>query len=147
MNYNSSLISCHYAVRGVFNLLSVYYATQFYLIVFGKRSFSLVIVRHQRFFIFIMPRAQKPTGKLRHDPLHVQLNGDDVEAKYGRISQTGKRRKSKLQNADPDEEDEVRILFYFPVISVEAITGNSGSKNFTKNFRIGQRPARRTWLR
>ncbi|KAF8204826.1 cell adhesion protein byn-1 [Pholiota molesta] len=32
-----------------------------------------------------MPRAQKSSGKSRHDPLLVQLDEDEVEAKYGRI--------------------------------------------------------------
>ncbi|KXN86303.1 hypothetical protein AN958_10165 [Leucoagaricus sp. SymC.cos] len=40
-----------------------------------------------------MPRAQKQVQKPRHDPLFVQLNEDEVEAKYGRISQPGKRKK------------------------------------------------------
>lgn len=54
-----------------------------------------------------MPRAQKPTGKSRHDPLHVQLDGDEVEAKYGRVSKPGKRRKSHKAEADDGDDDEV----------------------------------------
>ncbi|KAF8900011.1 Bystin-domain-containing protein [Mucidula mucida] len=54
-----------------------------------------------------MPRAQKPTGKSRHDPLHVQLEGDEAEAKYGRIAKAGKRRKSQKSSGDNDEDDEV----------------------------------------
>ncbi|KAJ3566958.1 hypothetical protein NP233_g6664 [Leucocoprinus birnbaumii] len=50
-----------------------------------------------------MPRAQKPAQKPRHDPLHVQLNEDEVEAKYGRISQPGKRKKT--HKADDDGGD------------------------------------------
>ncbi|KAF9821035.1 hypothetical protein IEO21_01012 [Rhodonia placenta] len=49
-----------------------------------------------------MPRAAKPPTKSRHDPLHVQLGEDEVHAKYGRISQPGKRRKSKGK-ADDEE--------------------------------------------
>ncbi len=54
-----------------------------------------------------MPRAQKPTGKSRHDPLHVQLEGDEAEAKYGRIAKAGKRRKSQKSSGDNEEDDEV----------------------------------------
>ncbi|KAH6915219.1 cell adhesion protein byn-1 [Coprinopsis sp. MPI-PUGE-AT-0042] len=49
-----------------------------------------------------MPRAQKPS-KPRHDPLHVQLDEDEVNSKYGRISQPGKRKKSKRADQDEDE--------------------------------------------
>jgi essential nuclear protein 1 len=51
-----------------------------------------------------MPRAIKPTGKTRHDPLLVQLREDEVQAKYGRISQPGKRQKHKN---DQEEDNEV----------------------------------------
>ncbi|TFK43300.1 Bystin-domain-containing protein [Crucibulum laeve] len=53
-----------------------------------------------------MPRSQK-AGKARHDPLLVQLDGDEVEAKYGRISQPGKRKKSRKSALDDDENGEV----------------------------------------
>ncbi|OBZ71992.1 Bystin [Grifola frondosa] len=53
-----------------------------------------------------MPRAPKSTGKTRHDPLHVQLDEDEVYAKYGRVSQPGKRKKSKAKD-DDDERPEV----------------------------------------
>ncbi|KAH7930048.1 Bystin-domain-containing protein [Leucogyrophana mollusca] len=43
---------------------------------------------------FIMPRVQK-SGKQRHDPLYAQLDEDELQAKYGRISQPGKRQKSR----------------------------------------------------
>ena len=49
-----------------------------------------------------MPKAPKPNTKAKHDPLHVQLGEDEVYSKYGRISQPGRRRKSKAQ--DDDEE-------------------------------------------
>ncbi|TEB35541.1 cell adhesion protein byn-1 [Coprinellus micaceus] len=48
-----------------------------------------------------MPRVQKPS-KPRHDPLHAQLAEDEVEARYGRISQPGKRKKSKRSTDDED---------------------------------------------
>ncbi|GLB33428.1 putative bystin [Lyophyllum shimeji] len=54
-----------------------------------------------------MPRADKPI-KARHDPLLVQLNEDAVHAKYGRISQPGKRKKS--QKSSGAEEDAEVIL-------------------------------------
>lgn len=51
-----------------------------------------------------MPRAQKSSGKSRHDPLIVQLDEDEVQAKYGRLSQPGKRKKFKT-GAMGDDED------------------------------------------
>lgn len=54
-----------------------------------------------------MPRATK-SGKSRHDPLLIQLDEDEVEARYGRISQPGKRKKSK-KSLDEDESSEVRL--------------------------------------
>jgi essential nuclear protein 1 len=56
-----------------------------------------------------MPRASKPSGKARHDPLLLQLDGDELEAKYGRISQPGKRKKSKKSQADDEENGEVSL--------------------------------------
>ncbi|KIY71764.1 Bystin-domain-containing protein [Cylindrobasidium torrendii FP15055 ss-10] len=53
-----------------------------------------------------MPRVQKPS-KSRHDPLHVQLEGDNEVAKFGRVSQIAKRRKSANQDGAAEEEDEV----------------------------------------
>jgi essential nuclear protein 1 len=49
-----------------------------------------------------MPRAAKPTGKGRHDPLLVQLREDEVDAKYGRVSQPGRRKKARTSDADED---------------------------------------------
>lgn len=57
-----------------------------------------------------MPRAQKPTGKSRHDPLLVQLNEDQTHAKFGRISQPGKRRKA-AQSSDDEEEVPTRCSY------------------------------------
>lgn len=51
-----------------------------------------------------MPRAKKSLGKSRHDPLLVQLDEDEVEARYGRISQPGKRKKSRHSSNAADEE-------------------------------------------
>jgi essential nuclear protein 1 len=51
-----------------------------------------------------MPRASKSTGRTRHDPLHVQLDDDELQEKYGRISRPGKRQKSrKSQDVENDE--------------------------------------------
>ncbi|KAF7301586.1 hypothetical protein MIND_00724100 [Mycena indigotica] len=50
-----------------------------------------------------MPAVRKASGKSRHDPLLVQLADDDIEARYGRVSQPGKRKKSK----DTEQDDEV----------------------------------------
>lgn len=54
-----------------------------------------------------MPRVQK-SSKPRHDPLHAQLADDEVEARYGRISQPGKRKKSK--RTEEDDTAEVRFV-------------------------------------
>lgn len=50
-----------------------------------------------------MPRALK-SGKPRHDPLHVQLDDDELLAKYGRVSQPGKRKKSRQSKNDGEED-------------------------------------------
>ncbi|KAJ3526633.1 hypothetical protein NM688_g8236 [Phlebia brevispora] len=55
-----------------------------------------------------MPKAQKASGKTRHDPLHVQLGEDEVYAKYGKVTRPGKRRKSQAK--DEDEENGEVIL-------------------------------------
>jgi hypothetical protein len=55
----------------------------------------------------IMPRTRKASGKARHDPLLVQLDEDELETKYGRVSQPGKRQKSKHSNLDNQESGEV----------------------------------------
>jgi essential nuclear protein 1 len=55
-----------------------------------------------------MPRTHKPSGKSRHDPLLVQLDEDEVEAKYGRISQPGKRKKSRQSSNIDEESSEVK---------------------------------------
>ncbi|KAG2345112.1 Bystin-domain-containing protein [Suillus weaverae] len=54
-----------------------------------------------------MPRVQKSV-KQRHDPLHTQLDVDEVQAKYGRISQPGKR--TKRQKSSGDEESTEVVL-------------------------------------
>ncbi|KAG2745751.1 Bystin-domain-containing protein [Suillus brevipes Sb2] len=54
-----------------------------------------------------MPRVQKSV-KQRHDPLHAQLDVDEAQAKYGRISQPGKR--TKRQKSSGDEESSEVVL-------------------------------------
>ena len=54
-----------------------------------------------------MPRTRKTSGKARHDPLLVQLDEDELEAKYGHVSQLGKRKKSKHSKLDDQESGEV----------------------------------------
>ena len=56
-----------------------------------------------------MPRVSKPAAKTRHDPLHVQLEDHEVLEKFGRVSQPGKRRKSR-NNVPDDEPGEVSDL-------------------------------------
>lgn len=68
------------------------------------RRFSLAIFNNE--ICVKMPRAAKPTGKTRHDPLLVQLKEDEFHEKYGKVSQPGKRKKTK--HSDEDEGDEVR---------------------------------------
>lgn len=63
-----------------------------------------------RFILTAMPSIKQNTKKSRHDPLLVQLQGDEQEAKYGHISQPGRRKKS-LKNAIV-EEDEAEVLFF-----------------------------------
>ncbi|KAF9059847.1 Bystin-domain-containing protein [Rhodocollybia butyracea] len=55
-----------------------------------------------------MPSIKQNPKKSRHDPLLVQLQGDEQEAKYGHISQPGRRKKS-LKNAIV-EEDEAEVV-------------------------------------
>lgn len=54
-----------------------------------------------------MPRVQKSV-KQRHDPLHAQLDVDEAQAKYGRVSQPGKR--AKRQKSSGDEESSEVVL-------------------------------------
>ncbi|KAJ3863659.1 Bystin-domain-containing protein [Lentinula novae-zelandiae] len=51
-----------------------------------------------------MPRAIKSSGNTRHDPLLVQLDEDQQKAKYGRVSEPGKRKKNP-KNSVQDNED------------------------------------------
>lgn len=51
-----------------------------------------------------MPRQAKgASGKLRHDPLHVELDADDQLAKYGNVSRPGKRKNTKKSEEVPEE--------------------------------------------
>lgn len=59
-----------------------------------------------------MPRATKGAGKSRHDPLLVQLDEDEVAAKYGRISEPGKRKKSRTSQSNEEENGEVNLPIY-----------------------------------
>ncbi|KAF8845593.1 Bystin-domain-containing protein [Paxillus ammoniavirescens] len=52
-----------------------------------------------------MPRVQK-SQKPRHDPLLAQLNDDELYEKYGRVTQPGKRTKSRSIPRE-DDNDEV----------------------------------------
>lgn len=61
-------------------------------------------------FKLIMPRSTKPSGKSRHDPLHVQLDDDELHAKYGRISKPGKRKKSRKSQTEDEENGEVSVI-------------------------------------
>ncbi|OJT13181.1 Bystin [Trametes pubescens] len=52
-----------------------------------------------------MPKAPRAPAKAKHDPLHVQLGEDEARAKYGRVSQPGRRKRSKT-NEDEEESGE-----------------------------------------
>ena len=58
----------------------------------------------------IMPRAPKPSGKSRHDPLYVQLGEDEQHAKYGKLSHPSKRKKSNAREDEDDEGGEVCLV-------------------------------------
>ncbi|KAK2466404.1 hypothetical protein APHAL10511_002046 [Amanita phalloides] len=51
-----------------------------------------------------MPRVAKGVQKPKHDPLLVQLGNDELEAKYGRLSQPGKRKKFSRMPGDENFE-------------------------------------------
>ncbi|KAF8211551.1 Bystin-domain-containing protein [Mycena galopus ATCC 62051] len=58
-----------------------------------------------------MPVTRKTSGKSRHDPmvaksLLAQLGDDELEAKYGRVSQPGKRKKQSKNMIGDDESSE-----------------------------------------
>ncbi|KAJ8590753.1 Bystin-domain-containing protein [Rhizopogon salebrosus TDB-379] len=54
-----------------------------------------------------MPRVQKSVQQ-RHDPLYTQLDVDETQAKYGRVSKPGKRIKRQKTSGD-DESTEVAL--------------------------------------
>ncbi|KAI6046463.1 Bystin-domain-containing protein [Pisolithus marmoratus] len=64
-----------------------------------------------------MPRAQKSTAKPRHDPLLTQINEHELIAKYGRVSQPGKRKQvildpktsRKIFQLARDQQDELEV--------------------------------------
>jgi essential nuclear protein 1 len=49
-----------------------------------------------------MPRTAKSSGKSRHDPLYVQLDNDETNA---RVSHPGKRKKIRRTGSDDDNND------------------------------------------
>lgn len=68
---------------------------------------SVIYIHHPQ-----MPRTQKPTGKSRHDPLHVDIAADDSLAKHGNVSKPGRRKKSRHDIEQNGEEGgEVSSLF------------------------------------
>ncbi|KAJ8523518.1 hypothetical protein ONZ45_g95 [Pleurotus djamor] len=67
-----------------------------------------------------MPRNPKASSKPRHDPLHIQLDGDDFLEKYGRVSQPGKRRKARNSTGGGDGQDESEDELEMPEDDLEA---------------------------
>lgn len=76
-----------------------------------------------------MPRAQKPASRPKHDPLHVQLHEDSVHAKYGSVSQPGKRKKSGRDKSDHESEDEVRSMTFWGKIGTYIIADHAGCQD------------------
>lgn len=58
-----------------------------------------------------MPRAIKASGNTRHDPLLVQLDEDQQKAKYGRVSEPGKRKKTPKKSVQDNEDSEVTLSY------------------------------------
>ncbi|ORY25648.1 Bystin-domain-containing protein [Naematelia encephala] len=54
-----------------------------------------------------MPRTAKP-AKPRHDPLHVELEQDDVHRRLGRVRQPGKRRQRSEKEEDETLAEDAR---------------------------------------
>ena len=69
-----------------------------------------------------MPRAPKPTGKTRHDPLHVQLKEDELVEKYGNVSHPGKRKKSRKSKTDDDEAGAEVSLLQLHTVYIDVLT-------------------------
>lgn len=65
------------------------------------RSFTDLNKKSYAFSTRTMPRVIKPS-KPRHDPLHLELEGDESIRKFGRVTKPGKR-KAKKEEADDDE--------------------------------------------
>jgi essential nuclear protein 1 len=54
-----------------------------------------------------MPAVKKSSsGKSRHNPLLIELDKDEIEARYGRVSQPGRRKKSRKEGLDHEEVSE-----------------------------------------
>lgn len=51
-----------------------------------------------------MPRIQSKKSATRHDPLHHELSRDEDLAKYGRVSQPGRRNKQRRTGEDENRE-------------------------------------------
>lgn len=65
-----------------------------------------------------MPRTSKNApGKLRHDPLHVELDADDQVKKYGNISRPGKRKSANKSENNEGEVGEKRFTEGFALIA------------------------------
>lgn len=56
-----------------------------------------------------MPRTTTKKTTARHDPLHHVIGKDDELEKYGRVSQPGRRKKSR-KGSDEGPADEVHDL-------------------------------------
>lgn len=82
-----------------------------------------------------MPRvSSKPSGKSRHDPLHIQLKEDEINEKYGNVSRPGKRKKTREVDEDAGPEVSLSLLGTQPVGAYLHSTGSNRSENFETNF-------------
>jgi hypothetical protein len=71
----------------------------------------------------------------------VQLDGDESEAKYGKVSTPGKRKKSKKSVVDDEENGAVCFPTYCGDLILIVDQGNPRPKNLEANLRACERPA------
>lgn len=81
-----------------------------------------------------MPRTKNSSGKVRHDPLLVQLDEDKQEEKYGHLSQPGKRKKSKHSSTKDEASGEVPSFTMSACSMLELSLGYSRCKNIETDF-------------
>lgn len=91
-----------------------------------------------------MPRVIKPS-KPRHDPLHLELEGDEAIRKFGRVAKPGKR-KAKKDEADDDEPVSRDWKFVVSFNNLTSITREPKMPECQKRFWILQGTSRKKLL-